>query len=206
MKVTEILPPEQKAAGSIPAEGTTKVGPDQQVAGSGPFFGSGAIPQTAPYEPISPALPEWEAKTRHRQALPGLNADRVADPAYLYTHIREILARSADYATAHTSDCAERNAIELALLRDKLSTFAAGINTLSTAADEFESVLTALTPAVHWDRSAYGGFTGNVYSNEDAAVMAALTLRLREKTPIGTIRVWRGEIEGWPVQVNHYER
>lgn len=155
----------------------------------------------------SPALPEWVGSTRDRQPLPGLTADRATDPTYLYARIQEMVARSSDYATEHGSDYASRQALELALLREKLSAFAAGIHTLSTAADEFESVLTALTPAVHWDRSAYGGFTGYVRGGQELAVMAARTLRLRERTPVGgTIRVWRGEIEGWPVQVNHYRR
>jgi hypothetical protein len=154
----------------------------------------------------SPALPEWEASTRDRQPLPNLTAERVADPAYLFARIQEMMARAADYAAEHSSDSASRHALELALLRERLTAFAAGIHTHSAAADEFESVLTTLTPAVHWYRSASGGFTGYVYGDEETAVMSALTLRLPEKTPIGTIRLWRGEIEGWPVQVNHYTR
>ncbi|WP_433728757.1 hypothetical protein ACQP0C_39835 [Nocardia sp. CA-129566] len=47
----------------------------------------------------SPTLPEWEADTRDRQPPPMLNAERVADLAYLHARIQEMLTRSTECAT-----------------------------------------------------------------------------------------------------------
>jgi hypothetical protein len=93
-------------------------------------------------------------------------------------------------------------AVELALLRGYIEQLSEELRPYSRTGDEMLADLNRAHPDMSWC-PVTNGFSG---SGDDAAVAAALALRLPEVDPSWGhyAREWRGVIEGWQVSVSLY--
>jgi hypothetical protein len=151
-----------------------------------------------------PALPEWEHTLRHDGYLPAVDDESARDIDYLITRLRDARNHASGIA-AEYRDLRDGvgDRIELSLLRDDIDKLLGELRPYRRGGDEMFAILRQAHPALRWARTI-GGFLGwpKLDQEDGAAERSARQLRLLAREPVNGIRVWRGIIETWSVQVS----
>ncbi|WP_228002110.1 hypothetical protein [Nocardia australiensis] len=135
----------------------------------------------------------WEHDYQQHGYLPHVDSDNATDAGYLYARIQEALALAAEYGASEGDRLAELNALKV-----RIEELGRELRFHSADARAFLETLRGVVPDLQW---VCGGTFCVFADDEDAALAAATRLRLPEMAPYRSGRVWRGEIEGWPVSV-----